>query len=145
MSAFIDEHRARFGVEPICRELEVSDRAYRQRRVGVPSRRVQSDAVILGEIQSIHAETDGSYGSWRCWQQLRKDGYSVAGCTVERAMRQAGLVGVQRGVTQRTTIPARHAVAGTDLVARRFQRRDQTSCGRATSPTSVPGRAGPTS
>jgi len=90
VSAFIDEHRARFGVEPICRELEVSDRAYRQRRVGVPSRRVQSDAVILGEIQSIHAETDGSYGSWRCWRQLRKDGYGVAGCTVERVMRQAG-------------------------------------------------------
>ena len=121
MSAFIDEHRVCFGVEPICRELEASDRAYRQRRVAVPSLRAQSDQVILCEIRRIHAETDGSYGSWRCWRQLHKDGFSVARCTVERVMRQAGLVGIQRGKTRRTTIPRRHAVAGTDLVGRRFQ------------------------
>jgi len=60
VSAFIDEHRARFGVEPICRELEVSDRAYRQRRASPPSARVQSDAALLAEIRRIHAETDES-------------------------------------------------------------------------------------
>jgi putative transposase len=121
VSAFIDAHRARFGVEPICRELEVSDRAYRQRRVAPPSARAQSDQVILGEIRRIHAETDGSYGSWRCWRQLHKDGYSVARCTVERVMRRAGLVGVQRGQTRRTTIPSATPAVGTDLVQRRFQ------------------------
>jgi putative transposase len=66
VSAFIDEYRARFGVEPICRELEVSDRAYRQRRSAPPSARKQSDAVVLAEIRRIHAEVDESYGSWRC-------------------------------------------------------------------------------
>jgi hypothetical protein len=74
VSVFVEEHRARFGVEPICRELEVSARAYRQRRAAPPSRRAQSDAVLLAEIRRIHSETDESYGAWRCWRQLRKDG-----------------------------------------------------------------------
>ncbi len=77
--------------------------------------------MILAEIRRIYAETDESYGSWRCWRQLHKDGYSVARCTVERVMRRAGLVGVQRGQTRRTTIPSATPVAGTDLVQRRFQ------------------------
>ena len=120
MSAFIDQHRARFGVEPICRELEVSDRAYRQRRVAEPSRRARSDAVILAEIRRIHAETDESYGSWRCWRQLHKDGYSVARCTVERVMRRAGLAGPARPDPANDD-PLGNPVAGTDLVRRRFQ------------------------
>jgi transposase InsO family protein len=121
VSVFVCEHRARFGVEPICRELEVSARAYRQRRLARPSRRAQSDAALLVEIRRIHSETDESYGSWRCWRQLRKDGFCVARCTVERLMRRAGLVGVQRGLTRRTTIPSPKRVAGTDLVVRRFK------------------------
>jgi putative transposase len=121
VSAFIDEHRARFGVEPICRELEVSDRAYRQRRSAPPSARAQSDAVLLAEIRRIHADVDESYGSWRCWRQLRRDGFDVARCTVERLMRADGLAGVRRGLTRRTTIPDRQPVAGIDLVRRRFQ------------------------
>jgi putative transposase len=121
VSVFIDQHRARFGVEPICRELEVSDRAYRQRRAGVASAGARRDAVLLGEIRRIHQETDESYGAWRCWRQLRKDGVQVARCTVERLMRGAGLVGVRRGLTRRTTIPPRQPVAGTDLVSRRFR------------------------
>ncbi|MCA1700223.1 MAG: hypothetical protein LC790_15495, partial [Actinobacteria bacterium] len=34
VSAFIDEHRARFGVEPICRTLDVSVSAYYERASG---------------------------------------------------------------------------------------------------------------
>ena len=72
-------------------------------------------------IRRIHAETDESYGSWRCWRQLRKDGFDVARCTVERLMGAAGIVGVRRGLTRRTTIPQRPPVASTDLLRRRFQ------------------------
>ena len=74
MSAFIDQERGRFGVEPICRELEVSARAYRQRRGGKLSRRGQRDLVLLEEIRRAHSESDESYGSWRCWKQLNRDG-----------------------------------------------------------------------
>ncbi len=122
MSAFIDQERGRFGVEPICRELEVSDRAYRQRRGGKLSRRGQRDLVLLEEIRRVHAESDSSYGSWRCWRQLNRDGTTVARCTVERLMRHSGLAGVVRGKTQRTTTPGSNPVAAADLVKRRFHR-----------------------
>jgi putative transposase len=72
-------------------------------------------------IRRIHQETDESYGAWRCWRQLRKEGVGVARCTVGRLMRGAGLVGVRGGLTCRATIPPRQPVAGTDLVARRFR------------------------
>ena len=37
MSAFIDEQRERFGVEPVCRVLGVSASAYYQRATGETS------------------------------------------------------------------------------------------------------------
>jgi putative transposase len=120
VSAFVDRERGRFGVEPICRELEVSARAYRERRCGQLSRRGQRDLVIIGEIQRVHAESGSSYGSWRCWRQLNRDGIGVARCTVERLMRQEGLVGVVRGKTQRTTTLGSSPVPAADLVERCF-------------------------
>ena len=120
MSAFVDRERGRFGVEPICRELEVSSRAYRQRRGGNLSRRGQRDLVLLEEIRRAHAESDESYGSWRCWKQLNRDGTTVARCTVERLMRQERLIGVVRGKTQRTTTPGSSSVPAADLVKRCF-------------------------
>ena len=120
MSAFVDQERGRFGVEPICRELEASSRAYRERRRGRLSRRGQRDLVITAEIRRVHAESDSSYGSWRCWRQLNRDGIGVARCTVERLMREEGLVGVVRGKTQRTTTPEGDPAPAADLVKRRF-------------------------
>jgi transposase len=39
VSAYIEEHRERFGVEPICRTLEVSASVYYERRTGRRSAR----------------------------------------------------------------------------------------------------------
>jgi transposase InsO family protein len=120
VSAFIDKERNRFGVEPICRELELSARAYRERRSGQLSRRAKRDRVLATEIRRVHAESDSSYGSWRCWKQLNRDGIRVARCSVERLMRRDGLIGVVRGNTQRTTLPGCNPVPAADLVKRRF-------------------------
>ena len=43
MSAFIDAHRERFGVEPICRVLDVSASAYYQRARGERCARAVED------------------------------------------------------------------------------------------------------
>ncbi len=51
MSAFIDEHRERFGVEPICETLGVSASAYYQRATGERSARVVEDERLLGVIE----------------------------------------------------------------------------------------------
>ena len=43
MSVFVDEHRDRFGVEPICKTLEISASAYYQRAKGERSPRAIED------------------------------------------------------------------------------------------------------
>jgi putative transposase len=76
--------------------------------------------MLVEEIQRVHAESRQSYGSWRSWKQLNQDGIRVARCTVERLMRQDGLIGVVRGKTKRTTVPGSDPVPAADLVKRRF-------------------------
>ena len=56
MSAFIDQHRERFGVEPICRSLDVSASAYYQRATGERSARELEDERLLAVIRSVHRE-----------------------------------------------------------------------------------------
>jgi putative transposase len=55
VSRFIEEHRGRFGVEPICRVLGVSASACYQRKTGRPSRRAVRDAWLLEQIERVHA------------------------------------------------------------------------------------------
>ena len=45
------------------------------------------------------------YGADKVWRQLHREGLVVARCTVERLMRLAGLRGVRRGKSVRTTVP----------------------------------------
>lgn len=120
MSAFIDEHRARFGVEPICREIEASPSAYRARRRRRPSARAVRDAGLVGEIRRVHAEAFEIYGQWKTWQQLQREGVCVARCTVERLMREHGIRGICKGKTHRTTIRGFAPVPADDLVRRNF-------------------------
>ena len=57
MSAFIEGHRERFGVEPICRALEVSASAYYERRSGRRSARAIEDERLLERIFEVHEAT----------------------------------------------------------------------------------------
>jgi len=121
VSRYIDEHRGRFGVEPICRTLDVSASAYYQRATGRRSARRVEDARLLGRIQEIHAANYYAYGSRRMWVALRRAGEPVARCTVERLMRANGLCGAKRrGKPWRTTWPDPAARRRPDLVERDF-------------------------
>jgi len=57
LTAFIDEHRGRFGVEPICRSPDVSASAYDQRATGRRSARVIDDERLLRVAQEEPATT----------------------------------------------------------------------------------------
>ena len=59
---FIDEHRDRFGVEPICRTLGVSASAYYHRRGGERSARCVEDERLLGVIRLTHKKNFEAYG-----------------------------------------------------------------------------------
>ena len=68
----------------------------------------------------MHTTSRGLYGARKVWWQLQAEGVPAARCSVERLMRQAGLVGVVRGKARRTTIADEHADRPSDLVERDF-------------------------
>ena len=121
MSRFIDEHRGRFGVEPICRALGVSASAYYQRATGERSARAVEDERLLARIGELHAANYYAYGSRRMWKALRRAGETVGRCRVERLMRANGIQGAKRrGKPWRTTIADPAAHRAPDLVQRDF-------------------------
>ncbi len=120
MSRFIDANRERLGVEPFCRELEVSASAYRARRSKPPSARALRDAWLIEHIRRVHAHSDGVYSQFKVWDELNDTGVRVARCTVERLMRSSGIVGVGPARTKKTTLPGSRPIPAADLVRRDF-------------------------
>ena len=118
---FIDAHRDRFGVEPICRTLGIAPSTYYARKIRPPSRRAVEDAVLLARIRSVHEQNYGAYGSRRVWKALRRQGVPVPRCRVERLMHRHGLCGAQPGRKRRwLTVADEAAGRPADLVERRF-------------------------
>jgi putative transposase len=121
VSRYIDEHRGRFGVEPICRVLDVSASAYYQRATGERSRRVVEDERLLERIREVHEANYEAYGYRRTWKALLRAGERVPRCQVQRLMREHAIQGAKRrGRPWRTTIPDPHAQRPADLVGRDF-------------------------
>jgi HTH-like domain len=120
MIAFIDGHKDRFGVEPICRVLPIAPSTYHAAHRRPASARVVRDSELKTEIARVHAEHFGVYGARKVWRQLHREGITVARCTVERLMGELGLEGVRRGKPRRTTTPDTSAARPADLVERDF-------------------------
>jgi putative transposase len=121
VSAFVDEQRERFGVEPICRTLGVSASAYYQRATGERCQRVVEDERLLEVIRATHAANYYAYGYRRTWKALRRAGHEVGRDRVKRLMRAAGIQGAKRrGKPWRTTVPDPGALRPPDLVDRDF-------------------------
>ncbi len=146
MSAFIDQHRERFGVEPICRTLDVSASAYYQRATGKRSERSIEDERLLGRIREVHATNFECYGYPRVWHELQRQGERVGRDHVARLMRQeasrapsgAASRGRPRSPIQRSRSALISSSATLPPIAR-------TRCGSATSPTCAAGRGACTS
>jgi putative transposase len=120
VTAYIETHRGRFGVEPICRVLGVSASAYYQRKSGARSRRVVADERMLEVIRELHLANYEAYGSRRMWKALRRAGHEIGRDRVARLMRRAGIQGAKRRVRRwRTTTPD-VSQRRPDLVERRF-------------------------
>jgi transposase InsO family protein len=121
VSAFIDEHRERFGVEPVCKIMGVSASAYYQRATGKRSARRVEDERLLRRIREVHAANYHAYGYRRTWKALTRAGERVSRCRVQRLMRANGLQGAKRrGKPWRTTTPDPQARRRPDLVNRDF-------------------------
>jgi putative transposase len=102
---FIDDHRDRFGVEPICRVLTehavpIAPSGYYAFKTRPASARATADAELVVQIQRVFWDQKlgrGISGVRKIWRLLRREGIVVARCTVERLMRQQGLRGIRRG------------------------------------------------
>lgn len=120
MTAYIDEYKDRFGIEPICQQLPIAPSTYYDAIKRPPSARKLRDEKLKHEIMRVHTSNFDVYGAYKVWRQLNREGTSVARCTVERLMPGLGLVGVRRGKRCRTTIPDAAAPRPADLVERNF-------------------------
>ena len=125
MIAFIDDNRADHGVEPICTVLPIAPSTYHKHvaqrldplRLSARARR---DVALKPEIARVFAENFAVYGVRKVWRQMRREGFTIARCTVERLMRDMGLAGVIRGKPVRTTISDKAAPCPLDHVNRQF-------------------------
>ncbi len=126
MIAFIDEHKEEFGVEPVCDVIEIATATYyehkrQEREPDRRSARAKRDKVLRVEIQRVFDANYGVYGVRKVWKQLKREGFSVAKCTVRRLMAQMGLRGATRGKAfTTTTIPDENLARPRDLVDRDF-------------------------
>ena len=126
MVRYIDEHKDRFGVEPICKMLPIAPSTYyelKAREVD-PARlpaRARRDADLKPLIHRVWQENFCAYGVRKTWKQLKRERVKVARCTVQRLMRQMGLCGVTRGKAFKiTTISDANGLRPADLVERKF-------------------------
>jgi putative transposase len=121
VSRYIDEHRARFGVEPICRTLGVSASAYYQRATGGRCARAVENERLLELIRKLHKANYLADGYRRMWKALKRAGETAPRCRVQRLMASNGIVGAKRrGKPWRTTKPDPAAARPRDLVGRKF-------------------------
>jgi len=121
VSRYVDEHRGRFGVEPICRTLDVSASAYHHRATGARSARALGDERLLDRIERLHGANYHCYGYRRTWLALKREGVDAGRDRVKRLMRANGIQGAKRrGKPWRTTIPDATAARRPDLVGRDF-------------------------
>jgi putative transposase len=122
---YIDGHRAKHGVEPICAVLteagtQIAPSTYYAAKTRPVSARAVSDADTTQVIKQVHAQNYGVYGIRKVHAELNRQGHQVARCTVARLMRRAGLHGISRAKGPRTTIPGAGPDTRPDLVQRAF-------------------------
>ncbi len=113
-------NQANYPIATMCRVLGVSTSGYYAWLKRQSSQRSREDAILTDRIRWIHLRSRGTYGSPRIHAELRDEGVHVGRKRVARLMRAAGLQGVSRRKSTRTTIRQPGAQRAPDLVKRDF-------------------------
>jgi putative transposase len=74
----VEELRADYTVERLCRVLEISTSGYHAWKQRPPSARQLADAELLVKVRQIHADSRRTSGAPRVHRQLRRRGVRVA-------------------------------------------------------------------
>lgn len=141
--AFVDEHRDEFGVEPICRTLQMAPSTYyaAKKRESAPSPRAVRDAVMMQVLMVLWVANRKVYGAHKLWKAARRAGHDIGRDQVARLMRELDIRGVSRRRKVFTTRPDPDAVRAPDLVNRNFCA-DRPNALWTTDITYVPTRSG---
>lgn len=122
---FVDSQREAHGVQPVLQALqgtpaEIAPSTYYAAKTRPASDRAMRDGELIEKIEQVHEVNYGVYGARKVWHEMNRQGVAVARCTVERLMREAGLRGLLRDKSPRTTRPAPETGRPGDLVERDF-------------------------
>jgi putative transposase len=142
--AFVDEHREEFGVEFICRHLQMAPSTYyaaRKRQIA-PSARAVRDAIMMQVVMALWTANRKVYGAHKLWKAARRAGHDIGRDQVARLMRELGIEGVSRLRKKVFTTRADpDALRAPDLVNRQFIA-DRPDALWVTDLTYVPTRSG---
>lgn len=117
--AFIEANQRDFGVEPMCRVLNVAPSGYYAWLKQPLSNRAQEDARLLRLIQASFTASHGIYGAPRVFLDLREAGETCSKHRVERLMRENGLRALHGYRTRRWSV-GKPAVLIPNLLKRQF-------------------------
>jgi transposase InsO family protein len=122
---FIDTEKAHYPIYVICNVLNIPKSSYyywagEGRRVEAD--RVAAEAVLVDEIRSVHAWSNGTYGAIKIQDRLDTLGRKVSVRRVAELMAKHRIYGVSgRQPGMRTTLRDDKAPLFADLVERRFK------------------------
>ena len=126
MIAFIDDQRGTHGVEPICKVMPIAPSTYHDHvaKRADPEKlsvRARQDMALKPGIARVFAQNFEVYAVRKVWRQMRREGFAIARCTVERLMQIMGLQGVIRGRPVKTTVQDKAVPCPLDHVNRQFK------------------------
>jgi len=120
MVTFIEDHRDTFGVEPMCRTLQVAPSTYYAAKGRVPSARALRDAVMMPVLLALWTTNRKLYGAHKLWKAALRAGHDIGRDQTARLMKALDIQGIRRGRRVRTTVADTTAGRHPDLVNRRF-------------------------
>jgi putative transposase len=141
---FVEDNRDEFGVEFICKHLQVAPSSYyaAKRRQVAPSARAVRDAALMQVLLTLWVANRKVYGAHKLWKAARRAGHDIGRDHVARLMRRLGIEGVSRMRKKVFTTRADpEASRAPDLVNRQFTA-DRPDALWVTDLTYVPTRSG---
>jgi transposase InsO family protein len=101
--AFIHAEKALFSIAAMSRLFEVTRQGYYAYARALGGPKLTAELALQARVRAIHAATNGTYGSPRVHEQLRREGLNVGKRRVEASMRALGICGVSRRRHKTTT------------------------------------------
>ena len=91
MKAYIDQHRDTYGVEPICKVLQIAPSCYwryaaQMREPELRFERAKHDDELILQIQRVWHHNMQVFGADKVWRQMNREGIAVARYAVELVM-----------------------------------------------------------